>query len=282
MARRSDERRRSTRRLVRHEHRRRARLGALDRDRDAPGGRAPRRRSGAGDHRRGPSPHLTPSPRDRTRSWRSAPSRSRTRGRDRSERTSVSATSWRRSSSRTRSGSTSSASASTTGPSSPCRRLRWCWPPPRQDDADPAHERRDRPQLGRPGPRVPGVLDRRPHLARPSGDHGRPRLLHRVVPAVRIRPPRLRPAVRTEARRAPPHPRDGNLADRPRACIPAPSRIRSRYGSRSAARPSLPCARGCSACRWRSRSSAACRSVSSRSPSSIAAQRPRRATSHRD
>ena len=65
-------------------------------------------------------------------------------------------------------------------------------------------------------------------------------------------------------------------------CLPAPSRIRSRYGLRSAARPSLPCARGCSACRWRSRSSAACPSVSSRSPSSIAGQRPRPAGNKRD
>ena len=42
---------------------------------------------------------------------------------------------------------------------------------------------------------------RRPPLGRPRRDHGRTRLLHRVVPALRLRPRRLRPALRGEARR---------------------------------------------------------------------------------
>ena len=53
----------------------------------------------------------------------------------------------------------------------------------------------------------------RPHLQRPRRDHGRARLVHRVVPALRLRPQRLRLAVRREARSAPQDPRrrEGDL-----------------------------------------------------------------------
>ena len=54
--------------------------------------------------------------------------------------------------------------------------------------AHPAHERRLGPELGRSRARVPGLRHARPALGRPRRDHGRPRLVHRVVPAVRLRP----------------------------------------------------------------------------------------------
>ena len=68
--------------------------------------------------------------------------------------------------------------------------------------ADPADERRHRAELGRPGPRLPGLRDARPDLRRARRDHGRARVVHRVVPAVRLRPRRLRRALRREARPA--------------------------------------------------------------------------------
>ena len=71
------------------------------------------------------------------------------------------------------------------------------------NEPDPAHERRLRPELGRPDPRVPGLRDARPALGRPRRDHGRTRLVHRVLPALRARPARLRRPVRREARPAP-------------------------------------------------------------------------------
>ena len=70
------------------------------------------------------------------------------------------------------------------------------------DDPDQADQRGQRAQLRRPGAGVRGVRDRRPALERPRRDHGRARLVHRVVPAVRLRPRRLRRAVRREARAA--------------------------------------------------------------------------------
>ena len=68
---------------------------------------------------------------------------------------------------------------------------------------DPTDERRDRAQLGRSGQGVPGLRHARPSVRRAGGDHGGPRLLHRVLPAVRIRPRRLRRAVLREAAAAP-------------------------------------------------------------------------------
>ena len=68
--------------------------------------------------------------------------------------------------------------------------------------AHPPDQRGHRAQLGRPGARLPGLRHARPALRRSRGDHGRARLVHRVVPAVRLRPRRLRRAVRREARAA--------------------------------------------------------------------------------
>ena len=66
----------------------------------------------------------------------------------------------------------------------------------RAHGADPAVERRHRAELRRPGARLPAVRRRVDlHLRRPRRDHGRARLVHRVLPAVRLRPRRLRRAV---------------------------------------------------------------------------------------
>ena len=119
--------------------------------------------------------------------------------------------------------------------------------------AHPPDERGQRAQLGRPRARVPGLRDARPALGRPRGDHGRPRLVHRVVPAVRLRPRRLRRALRREARAAAAAARvgarhAGRAATARRSTTvgvyPRPSRTRCRSGSRSAARPSRPSAPG--------------------------------------
>ena len=69
----------------------------------------------------------------------------------------------------------------------------------RADEPDPAHECRERDQLGRPRARLPGLRHARPALGRARRDHGRPRVVHRVVPALRLRPRRLRRALRGEA-----------------------------------------------------------------------------------
>ena len=71
----------------------------------------------------------------------------------------------------------------------------------------PAVQRGERPQLGRPRPRVPAVLDPGPPEPRARGDHGRARLVHRVLPPLRLRPRGLRRALRREARAAPADPR---------------------------------------------------------------------------
>ena len=68
--------------------------------------------------------------------------------------------------------------------------------------AHPADQRRHGAELGRPGAGLPAVRDAGPALHRPRRDHGRARLLHRVLPALRLRPRRLRRAVRGEARPA--------------------------------------------------------------------------------
>ena len=198
----------------------------------------------------------------------------------RSAPSSACARSSRRSSSPTRSASTSSASASTIGPdfavSAPAvvlaaiaartKRIRLTSAVTVLSSDDPVRVFQE-------------FATARSPVRRPRRDHGRPRLVHRVVPALRVRPPRLRRAVRREARRCcsdsgeervtwsgrhrPPH-RPGRLPASGR-------RSRCRSGSRSAARRSRRCAPGRSACRWRSRSSAGCRSASRRSPSSTAA-----------
>ena len=59
-----------------------------------------------------------------------------------------------------------------------------------------------RAELGRSGAGLRAVRHPRPSLRRARRDHGRARLVHRVVPAVRLRPRRLRRAVRGKARAA--------------------------------------------------------------------------------
>ncbi len=52
----------------------------------------------------------------------------------------------------------------------------------------PARLRRDRAELRRPGARLPALRHRGRALQRPGRGHPRARLVHRVVPAVRLRP----------------------------------------------------------------------------------------------
>ena len=72
----------------------------------------------------------------------------------------------------------------------------------RHHRADPPLQRGHRAELRRPGPRLPGLRRGRPALGRARGDHGRPRLVHRVLPALRLRPQGLRRPLRREARPA--------------------------------------------------------------------------------
>ncbi|CAA9537440.1 MAG: Putative oxidoreductase, partial [uncultured Solirubrobacteraceae bacterium] len=85
----------------------------------------------------------------------------------------------------------------------------------------PPDQRGHRPQLRRPGPRLPAVRDARPAVGRAGRDHGRPGLVHRVVPAVRPGPRRLRPPVLREARAAARGPR-GRGPRRVPAAAPGP------------------------------------------------------------
>src|SRR5215207_380977 len=55
-------------------------------------------------------------------------------------------------------------------------------------------------ELRRPRARLPRLRHARSHLGRSRGDHGWPRLVHRVVPAVRLRLGRLRRPVLRETR----------------------------------------------------------------------------------
>ena len=159
--------------------------------------------------RTGPLPFTSsfPYPLPTSLSWNSASTPSRMSApslvRSGSARTSACATSSRRSSSPTRSGSTCSASASTTGPTMPSRRLRW------RSRRRPTRTSRIRltsavTVLSSDDPvrvfQQFATLDLLSRRAR--RDHGRPRLVHRVVPAVRLRARRLRRAVRRKARPA--------------------------------------------------------------------------------
>ena len=112
-----------------------------------------------------------------------------------------SATSSTRRCSPMRSGCRSSAWGSTTDRSSRSRARRSCWPPPpRGPTRHPPRHRSDRALLRRPGARLRAIRHAGRRLARPCGGHPRPRLVHRVVPAVRLRSARLRGALRREAR----------------------------------------------------------------------------------
>ncbi|CAA9466764.1 MAG: Putative oxidoreductase, partial [uncultured Solirubrobacteraceae bacterium] len=71
-----------------------------------------------------------------------------------------------------------------------------------------------------------------PAVGRARGDHGRPRLVHRVLPALRLRPRRLRRAVRREAR-----PAAGATRRRPRHVVGTPPSRAGRRGRLAAAPP---------------------------------------------
>ena len=63
---------------------------------------------------------------------------------------------------------------------------------------NPPRLRRHRAELRRSGPGVPAVLHTERDLRRPGRSHPRPRIEHRIVPAVRLRPRRLRGTLRRE------------------------------------------------------------------------------------
>ncbi len=133
--------------------------------------------------------------------WGSIPSATSPRAptASRSRRRSRCATSSCRASSPIRSASPSSAWASTTVPISRCRRRKWCWrPSPPRTSQDPSRLRRHRAQLRRSGARVRAVLDAQCAVERARRSHRRPRLVHRVVSALRLRPRQLRGALRRE------------------------------------------------------------------------------------
>ena len=130
-------------------------------------------------------------------------------------------------------------------------------------EADPPDQRRHRAQLGRSGAGVPGVRDRRPALRRP-----RPRSWPGAAPsssrsALRLRPAGLRRALRREARPAARARTVGSVTwtGTHRAPLANSPSIRGSAGpaahlgrGRRAGPRSAPAG---SACRWRSRSSAA-------------------------
>ncbi len=146
----------------------------------------------------------------------------------------------------TRSASMPSASASTIAPTSPISAPEVVLAAIAGADAPhPPRIGRHRAQHRRSGARVPALLDARTRLERPRRSHSRPRIVHRVVSAVRLRPVPLRRAVRGEAgavRRAPeggPGDVDGTHADAARrpAVYPPIERAGSGPGSASAAAP---------------------------------------------
>src|SRR5690625_3837551 len=82
--------------------------------------------------------------------------------------------------------------------------------PPPAPRPSPPHERRHRALQRRSGPRLPTVRHPRPDLGRQGRDHGRPRLLHRVVPPLRLRAERLQRTLRGETGDAPRSPQERN------------------------------------------------------------------------
>ena len=141
--------------------------------------------------------------------------------------------------------------------------------------------------LRRPRAGLPGLRHPRPAVLRPRRGHRRPRLVRRVVPAVRLRPGPLRRAVRREAR---PAARAARLRARhlvrpasappctTRPSTPGRSRTPCRCGSASAATRSRCCGPDAWACPWRWPSSAGSRPASPRSPTCTAARSPATAT----
>ena len=123
--------------------------------------------------------------------------------------------------------------------------------------------RGDGAELGRPDPHFPTLLDARRGVRRARRGDPRPRLVHRVVSVVRLRPRRIRDAVRGQARpvRGAAAAGAGHMAkarrgrrSRRRRCSRRSRPGRSRPGSASAAartRWSAPRATTCRSC-WRS------------------------------
>ena len=155
-------------------------------------------------------------------------------------------------------------------------------------EAHPADQRGHRAQLRRPGAGLPAVRDARPALGRPGRDHGGPGLVHRVVPALRLRPgatttscsPRSSTCCSSCARRsASPGRGEHRPAIDDRGVYPRPVQeplpVWVAVGGTPAVgdprRDARPAA-------WRWRSSAACRSASRRSPSCTARRPARPAT----
>ena len=169
----------------------------------------------------------------------------------RSRRRRSSVTWWPRACWPTRSGSTSSAWASTTATTSPSRLPTSCWPRSRAGRAHPSRVGRHGAELRRPGARLPALLDPRRRLGRTRRGDPRPRLLHRVLPALRLRPRAVRAALRGEAAAlrgaAQGGARDVGRSDPSRGWTSRRSTRRPppgacRRGSRSAARRSRSCA----------------------------------------
>ena len=149
--------------------------------------------------------------------------------------------------------------------------------------AHPAHERGHGALVRRSGAGLSAVRHARLPVGRAGRDHGRARRLHRILPAVRLRPRRLRrrcsPKTSSSCSRSARTARPTGAAavarrSAARASIRARCRTPCPSGSPRAARRSRSRGRARSACRSRSPSSAASPRASPRSPRSIA----RRAT----
>ena len=114
----------------------------------------------------------------------------------------------------------------------------------RAHQAHSLDERGHRAVVGRSGARLSAIRHPRSHLGRAGRNHGRTRLVHRVLPAVRLRPQRLRRAVRREARPPACNPRQPQARgkaliarrSRARASTRARCNNRCRSGSPRAAR----------------------------------------------
>ena len=164
---------------------------------------------------------------------------------------------------------TSSASGNPTRPRCRCPHRRRDQRRRSRSPPDHAVDRGERAVHRRPGPAVPADSDGRHRQRQPTcRDHRRPRLLHRLLPAVRLRPGRLRPALRRQARPAAGGQRQpaGQLgvtvpAARSRTPLSFPGPSRSRSGWAPAATPARPSARDRPACRSPTASSAARRTL---------------------
>ncbi len=139
-------------------------------------------------------------------------------------------------SSPTASASKCSGSASITGRTTPSRARRRARRRGGADQAHPADQRRHRALVRRPGAGLSAVRDARSPVGRPGGDHGRARLVHRILSAVRLRARRLQRALRRKAR---PPARDSRqpssgLAGRPARAAQRPGRLPARPATSAA------------------------------------------------